>query len=124
MKRRKQMLAAGLAGLTTFSLTACGGSNTAATQAESAKQAENRQTEGSNETQGNTEAVSDEEEAESAEAVVQTTAGLVQGTNEDDIYRYLGVPYAQATERFVPAEDAAPWDGIRMADSYGPISPQ
>lgn len=43
-----------------------------------------------------------------AEGVVQTTAGLVQGTNEDGIYRYLGIPYAEAKERFVPAEDVTP----------------
>ena len=44
------------------------------------------------------------------DGIVRTTAGLVQGTNENGIYRYLGVPYAQAEERFVPAEEAAPWD--------------
>ncbi len=59
-----------------------------------------------------------------ADGVVRTTAGLVQGTEEDGIYRYLGVPYAQATERFVPAEDVTPWEGVRMADTYGPMSPQ
>lgn len=59
-----------------------------------------------------------------ADGIVRTTAGLVQGTNEDGIYRYLGVPYAQATERFVPAEEVTPWEGVRMADTYGPMSPQ
>ena len=58
------------------------------------------------------------------EGIVRTTAGLVQGTNENGIYRYLGVPYAQAAERFVPAEDVTPWDGVLMADSYGAVSPQ
>ena len=58
------------------------------------------------------------------DGIVRTTAGLVQGTNENGIYRYLGVPYAQAEERFVPAEEAAPWDGVLVADSYGPMSPQ
>ena len=56
--------------------------------------------------------------------VVRTTAGLVQGTNQNGIYQYLGLPYAQAAERFVPAEAVEPWEGIRKADSYGPISPQ
>lgn len=59
-----------------------------------------------------------------ADGVVRTTAGLVQGTDEDGIYRYLGIPYAQATERFVPAEDVEPWDGVFVADTYGAISPQ
>ena len=58
------------------------------------------------------------------DGIVRTTAGLVQGTNENGIYRYLGVPYAQAEERFVPAEEAAPWDGVLVADPYGPMSPQ
>ena len=40
-----------------------------------------------------------------AEGIVQTKAGLLQGTNQNNILRYLGVPYAQATERFVPAEE-------------------
>ena len=123
------MLAAVLAGAVTFSLAACGGSNTAPRQTESIQQTENPQqaestgqTEAAKETPSEADTVS--EENENGETVVQTTAGLVQGTDEDGIYRYLGVPYAQARERFVPAEDAEAWDGIRMADSYGPISPQ
>lgn len=63
-------------------------------------------------------------EEEQADGVVKTTAGLVQGTKENGIYRYLGVPYAEAKERFVPAEKVTPWEGIRMADTYGPMSPQ
>ncbi len=123
------MLAAVLAGAVTFSLAACGGSNTAPRQTESIQQTENPQqaestgqTEAAKETPSEADTVS--EENENGETVVQTTAGLVQGTDEDGIYRYLGVPYAQARERFVPAEDVKAWDGIRMADSYGPISPQ
>ena len=117
MRKRKQVLAAVLAGMFVFSLTSCGGSNTAA-----------HQTEGVQETEKGAEVASEAEEAleenENADGIVQTTAGLVQGTNEDGIYRYLGVPYAEAKERFVPAEDVTPWKDIRMADTYGPISPQ
>lgn len=58
------------------------------------------------------------------DGIVETTGGLVQGTNLDGVYRYLGVPYAQAEERFVPAEAVEPWDGVFQADSYGTISPQ
>ena len=64
------------------------------------------------------------EGAEAEAGVVQTTAGLVQGVEVGGVYRYLGLPYAQAAERFVPAEEAAPWEGVRLADAYGPISPQ
>ena len=59
-----------------------------------------------------------------AEGIVQTKAGLLQGTNQNNILRYLGVPYAQATERFVPAEEVEAWEGVKVADSYGSISPQ
>ncbi|SHO45284.1 carboxylesterase family protein [Anaerocolumna xylanovorans] len=62
--------------------------------------------------------------SEQTEGVVKTTAGLVQGTDNDGIYTYLGVPYAEATERFVPAGKVKPWNGIRMANTYGPMSPQ
>lgn len=58
------------------------------------------------------------------DGVVTTTAGLLQGTITDGIYTYLGVPYAEATERFVPAGEVQPWEGIRAADTYGPMSPQ
>lgn len=56
--------------------------------------------------------------------VVQTTAGQVQGTDLDGMFRYLGIPYAKATERFVPAEEVEPWEGILVADQYGKMSPQ
>lgn len=64
------------------------------------------------------------EEAELPDGVVETAAGLVQGTDEDGIYRYLGIPYAEAKERFVPAEEVEPWDEVYVADSFGPMSPQ
>lgn len=51
--------------------------------------------------------------------VVQTSGGLVQRTDEDGIYRFLGIPYATVKERFVPAGEVEPWDGIYQADSYG-----
>lgn len=62
--------------------------------------------------------------SEQADGIVKITAGLVQGTYNDGIYTYLGVPYAEATERFLPASEVKPWDGVRKADAYGPMSPQ
>lgn len=56
--------------------------------------------------------------------VVTVAEGQLQGTINDGVYRYLGVPYAEAAERFVPAESVTPWEGIRKADSYGSMSPQ
>lgn len=97
--------------LSAVMLAGCGNAaGTKATQAETTATAE-------------TEAQTAAEE-EQADGVVKTTAGLVQGTKENGIYRYLGVPYAEAKERFVPAEEVTPWEGIHMADTYGPMSPQ
>lgn len=59
-----------------------------------------------------------------APGVVKTTAGLVRGTQQNGVLRYLGVPYAQAEERFTPAGEVEPWEGVRLMDSYGDISPQ
>lgn len=59
-----------------------------------------------------------------APGVVKTTAGLVRGTEQNGTLRYLGMPYAQAAERFVPAGEVKPWEGVRLMDSYGNISPQ
>lgn len=97
--------------LSALMLAGCG--NGAATQATQAETSAAQTTEA--------ESAADEEQAD---GVVKTTAGLVQGTKENNIYRYLGIPYAEAKERFVPAEAVTPWDGVRMADTYGPMSPQ
>jgi para-nitrobenzyl esterase len=56
--------------------------------------------------------------------IVQTEYGALQGGISDGIYTYFGVPYAEANERFVPAEKVQPWSGIRSATDYGPISLQ
>lgn len=56
--------------------------------------------------------------------IVETKSGKLQGLINDNIFAYLGVPYAEATERFVPAKKVKPWSGVRKADSYGSMSPQ
>ncbi|SCP95400.1 carboxylesterase/lipase family protein [Anaerobium acetethylicum] len=58
------------------------------------------------------------------DAIVETGAGSVRGYISDGIYTYHGIPYAEAAERFVPAEKATPWEGVLDADQYGKISPQ
>ena len=93
-----------IAGAAMFLLAACGSSNSETTAAETAAQ--------------------ETEADELPDGVVETTEGMIQGSNEDGIYRYLGIPYAEAKERFVPAEDVEPWDDVFVADSYGPMSPQ
>jgi para-nitrobenzyl esterase len=63
-------------------------------------------------------------QGEAAETLVKTRAGAVHGYVSNGIYTYHGIPYAQATERFVPAEDVTPWEGVLDATAYGPISLQ
>lgn len=58
------------------------------------------------------------------ETMVETEKGMIRGSNEDGIYQYLGVPYAQAQERFVPAAEVEAWDGVLDATEVGAISPQ
>ena len=57
-------------------------------------------------------------------AVANTQSGKVQGYISNGIYTYHGIPYAQADERFVEAHEVEPWESVRMAFDYGPISPQ
>jgi len=60
--------------------------------------------------------------ASSTDAIVETTAGTVAGYQEDNIYVFKGLPYAQA-ERFIPAQPAK-WEGVRSTRSHGPVCPQ
>jgi para-nitrobenzyl esterase len=68
--------------------------------------------------------VKDTTAPEMNEALVETRMGIVRGYISNGIYTYHGISYAQATERFVPAEDVTPWEGILDAAKYGPISLQ
>lgn len=109
MKRTKQILSVLMAGAMILSLTACG-------QQPAPSSRQNSQSEPPASSSASKEVLE--------EGVVRTTAGLVRGTDTNGILRYLSVPYAQAKERFVPAVAADSWEGVREADSYGPISPQ
>jgi len=62
--------------------------------------------------------------ANSGNGIVQTEFGSLQGGVSGGIYTYFGVPYAEARERFVPAEKVKPWRGVRKATGYGPSSLQ
>ncbi len=57
-------------------------------------------------------------------AIVNTKLGKIQGTLSNGIYKYLGIPYAEAKEKFVKATPIKQWDGILKATEYGKISPQ
>jgi para-nitrobenzyl esterase len=56
-------------------------------------------------------------------AVVQTGTGAVQGFVREGIYTFRGIPYATAG-RFMAPQPVTPWNGIRLALSYGNICPQ
>ncbi|WP_321972828.1 carboxylesterase/lipase family protein [Paratractidigestivibacter sp.] len=55
---------------------------------------------------------------------VALAQGQLKGTVHEGVHRFLGIPYAQAHERFVPADPSPAWDGVRDASAYGPMSPQ
>ena len=59
--------------------------------------------------------------------VVTTTAGMIRGTREGGIARFLGVPYAAdpvGARRFLAPEPAEAWQGVRDATVQGPTAPQ
>ena len=60
-----------------------------------------------------------------AEPVVSTRAGKLCGSvTQSGVLSFKGVPYAEASERFVPAKPIAKWEGVRDATEYGKISSQ
>ena len=56
-------------------------------------------------------------------AVVDTQAGKLQGYIRDGIFTYHGIPYAEA-ELFMPPTKVKTWEGIKLALTYGTMSPQ
>jgi para-nitrobenzyl esterase len=61
------------------------------------------------------------------EAIVETRSGKLRGVVRDGVFTFKGAPYGRDTggaARFLPAQPAAPWTGVRTALSYGPCCPQ
>lgn len=54
-----------------------------------------------------------------SDSIVTLKEGKLQGSKHDGIYQYLGVPYAEAKERFVKAKPVTPWKGVKQALKYG-----
>jgi len=54
--------------------------------------------------------------------IVQVQSGKLRGFRDGKTTVFLGIPYAQA-ERFELPKPVAPWDGIKSAQSWGPVCP-
>lgn len=55
-------------------------------------------------------------------AQAETRCGKLQGSVEDGIYSFKGIPYAAppvGERRWMPPEDPTPWTGTRDASAYG-----
>ncbi|WP_226532994.1 carboxylesterase/lipase family protein [Microbacterium paraoxydans] len=55
------------------------------------------------------------------------TCGIVRGTEEGGVARYLGIPYAQAPfgeHRFRAPQPIGTWSRVREATDFGPTAPQ
>ncbi|MED0771048.1 carboxylesterase/lipase family protein [Bacillus siamensis] len=58
---------------------------------------------------------------------VQTRCGALKGTAGRGVRTWKGIPYAKPPVgelRFKAPEPPAPWDGVKHADSFGPVCPQ
>ncbi len=59
--------------------------------------------------------------------IVTTPAGRLEGTREDGLHVFKGIPYAEpptGQNRWRPPLPKADWDGIREATCFGPACPQ
>ena len=59
--------------------------------------------------------------------IVDTTAGRVEGTCKNGLYKFAGIPYAAPPVgrlRWLPPEPVAPWSGVRPAQRFAAIAPQ
>lgn len=53
---------------------------------------------------------------------VTVEQGVLQGLKIDSTYMFLGLPYAKA-ERFAMPEKPDAWEGVKLAQTYGPVAP-
>ncbi len=63
----------------------------------------------------------------SSESEVDVESGQLRGALIDDVFAFKGIPFAAPPVgelRWKPPQPAAPWDGIRSADAYGPTCAQ
>ena len=60
-------------------------------------------------------------------AITDTTAGKIEGTEENGLCIFRGIPFAAppiGDLRFKAPQPVEPWDGVREAKAFGPISLQ
>ncbi len=57
-----------------------------------------------------------------APPIVQVTGGKIRGFRDGKTTTFLGIPYAQA-ERFEMPTPPKPWEGIKSAQTWGPVCP-
>jgi para-nitrobenzyl esterase len=57
-----------------------------------------------------------------APPIVQVKSGKLRGFRDGKTSTFLGIPYAEA-ERFEMPKPVKPWDGIKSAQTWGPVSP-
>ena len=65
--------------------------------------------------------------AESGEAIAETSSGKVRGSVAGEIKIFKGIPYGAATSgknRFMPPVKPAPWTDVRDTLAWGPTAPQ
>ena len=58
-----------------------------------------------------------------ASAIVETKAGKVRGLVTEGTYIFRGIKYADA-KRFEEPKPVEPWEGVKRAHAYGPVSPE
>jgi para-nitrobenzyl esterase len=59
-------------------------------------------------------------------AIVSTRAGKVRGFTRNGVYIFKGIPYGDSTageNRFMPPKPVKPWNDVRPALAWGPVSP-
>src|SRR5262249_26386939 len=54
--------------------------------------------------------------------VVQVAGGKLRGFRDGKTSTFLGIPYAEA-ERFGMPKAVTPWEGVKSAQTWGPVSP-
>ena len=61
------------------------------------------------------------------QAIVTTRSGKLEGSLENGLYVFKGIPYAAPPVgelRWMPPQSVKPWKGVRQAKKFGPIAPQ